>query len=97
MGSALAERRRQHALDAGADELADEDLLDQFLNGMEAESQEAFGTLVERHGPMVLGICRHVLQAHHDAEDAFQATFLVLARKGGSIRNGRVLAGRLAA
>jgi RNA polymerase sigma factor (sigma-70 family) len=95
MGSALAERRRQHALDAGADELSDEYLLDQFLNGLEAESQEAFGTLVERHGPMVLGICRHVLQAHHDAEDAFQATFLVLARKGGSIRNGRVLAGWL--
>jgi RNA polymerase sigma factor (sigma-70 family) len=44
---------------------------------------------------MVLGICRHVLSQHHDAEDAFQATFLVLARKGGSIRNRRVLAGWL--
>ena len=70
-------------MNSGADELSDEDLLDQFLNGVETMSQEAFGTLVERHGPMVLGICRHVLHAHHDAEDAFQATFLVLARKGG--------------
>jgi RNA polymerase sigma factor (sigma-70 family) len=59
------------------------------------ESQEAFGALVDRHGPMVLGVCRHVLHTHHDAEDAFQATFLVLARKGGSIRNRRVLAGWL--
>jgi RNA polymerase sigma factor (sigma-70 family) len=95
MGFALAEMRRTHALNEGGDELSDECLLDQFLNGVETESQEAFRTLVERHGPMVLGICRHVLHAHHDAEDAFQATFLVLARKGGSIRNGRVLAGWL--
>jgi RNA polymerase sigma factor (sigma-70 family) len=95
MGSALAERRHEHALDAGAVELSDEYLLDRFLNAVESESQEAFGTLVERHGPMVLGICRHILHAHHDAEDAFQATFLVLARKGRSIRNGRVLAGWL--
>ena len=51
--------------------------------------------LVERHGPMVLGICRHVLNQHQDAEDAFQATFLVLAKKGASIRNRRVLAGWL--
>ena len=95
MGFALAERRHQRALSVGADELSDEYLLDRYLNAEESESQKAFGTLVERHGPMVLGICRHVLHAHHDAEDAFQATFLVLARKGGSIRNGRVLAGWL--
>ena len=44
---------------------------------------------------MVLGICRHILNEEHDAEDAFQATFLVLAQKGGSIRNRRVLAGWL--
>jgi RNA polymerase sigma factor (sigma-70 family) len=51
--------------------------------------------LVERHGPMVLGICRHILNEEHDAEDAFQATFLVLAQKAGSIRNRTVLAGWL--
>jgi RNA polymerase sigma factor (sigma-70 family) len=78
-----------------AGELSDEDLLEQFLNAEDSRSQEAFRSLVERHGPMVLGICRHVLGQHHDAEDAFQATFLVLARKGGSIRNRRVLAGWL--
>ena len=44
---------------------------------------------------MVLGICRHVLNEEHEAEDAFQATFLVLAQKGGSIRNRTVLAGWL--
>jgi RNA polymerase sigma factor (sigma-70 family) len=77
------------------DEISDENLLEQFLHGEEFDSQAAFRALVERHGPMVLGICRHVLNQHHDAEDAFQATFLVLARKGSSIRNPRVLAGWL--
>ena len=43
--------------------------------------------MVERHGPMVLRICRGVLRDEHDAEDAFQATFLVLAQRAGSIRN----------
>ena len=78
-----------------AEELSDENLLDQFLSSDQAESEEAFRTLVDRHGPMVLGVCRHVLNRHHDAEDVFQATFLVLARKGGLIRNRRVLAGWL--
>jgi RNA polymerase sigma factor (sigma-70 family) len=46
----------------------------------------AFATLLERHGPMVLGVCQRVLDHTHDAEDAFQATFLILARKASSIQ-----------
>jgi len=47
--------------------------------------------LVKRHGPMVLGVCRHVLRRDQDAEDAFQASFLALARKAGTIHNREIL------
>jgi RNA polymerase sigma factor (sigma-70 family) len=62
--------------------LSDGQLLDRFVAREEGVSLEA---LVLRHGPMVWGVCHRVLRDHHDAEDAFQATFLVLARKAASI------------
>lgn len=69
----------------------DEKLLDRFLGGGEPASEGAFTVLVSRHGPMVLGVCQHILGQAPEAEDAFQATFLVLARNAAGIRDRRVL------
>jgi RNA polymerase sigma factor (sigma-70 family) len=65
--------------------LTDSELLECFRADRGAAGQEAFRILVERHGPMVLGLCRSVIGDAHEAEDAFQATFLVLVRKGHAI------------
>src|SRR5947207_11920550 len=65
----------------------------ELLEGFAASRDEvAFTGLVARHGPMVLRVCRRVLHHEQDAEDAFQATFLVLARHTGSIRKQEALA-----
>jgi RNA polymerase sigma factor (sigma-70 family) len=73
--------------------LGDAELLGRYVAGHRDESAEAaFAALVERHGPMVLGVCRRVLGDRHAAEDAFQATFLVLARKAGAISRREQLA-----
>src|SRR5262245_64143606 len=69
--------------------LSDAELLGRFAAGHDAS---AFEALVARHGPMVLSVCRGILRDPNDAEDAFQATFLVLVKKAPTIR-GRVILG----
>jgi RNA polymerase sigma factor (sigma-70 family) len=73
--------RRTVFLQEGAG-LTDGQLLEDFINRRNAT---ALAALVQRHGPMVWGVCRRVLRNDHDAEDAFQAAFLVFVRKAGSI------------
>jgi DNA-directed RNA polymerase specialized sigma24 family protein len=67
---------------------SDGQLLGRFLAREDpAESEAAFAALVERHGAMVLRVCQRVLGDSHDAQDAFQATFLLLVRKASAIRS----------
>jgi RNA polymerase sigma factor (sigma-70 family) len=81
IGSVIHRLRRAALRGSGAG-LTDGQLLDRFVSGRDAAAIEA---LVRRHAPMVWGTVRRVLRDHHDAEDAFQATFLVLARKAASV------------
>src|SRR5258708_7986175 len=67
---------------------SDAELLSRVVSPDREGAALAFEALVRRHGAMVLATCRGVLRHEHDAEDAFQATFLVLARRAGSLRTG---------
>ena len=71
---------------------SDAELLERFAAGRGEAAEAAFAALVERHGKMVLGVCQRVLGNWETAEDAFQATFLVLARKAASIARREQLA-----
>jgi RNA polymerase sigma factor (sigma-70 family) len=88
---ALAVKPRQQATPKPSDlrALRDEQLLSLFFKDRE---DAAFAAILERHGPLVYGVCRRVLCDANDAEDAFQATFLVLVRKGGTLREPARLA-----
>jgi RNA polymerase sigma factor (sigma-70 family) len=75
---------RRMAEPSPAGRVSDAALLARFVS---RHDEEAFFQLLERHGPMVMGVCRRMLHDIHDAEDVFQATFLVLVRKAWSIAN----------
>ncbi len=85
--SAAAHLDRLVRLETGA--LSDAELLRAFVH---QRHQAALSAIVERHAGMVWGVCRRILTRHQDAEDAFQATFLVLVRKAAAVRDGARLA-----
>jgi RNA polymerase sigma factor (sigma-70 family) len=85
----LGQLLRQVAPGRTVEQLTDSQLLERFAG---QRDEAAFAVLVKRHGPMVLAVCRRLLQNTHDADDAFQATFLVLVRKAGSIAQPELLA-----
>jgi RNA polymerase sigma factor (sigma-70 family) len=91
LGRTLKQIRRWAGLRA-ADTLSDQDLLKRYVA---SKDESAFATLVKRHGPMVWGLCRQMLRHAQDAEDAFQAVFLVLVRKAATIRKQESVGGWL--
>jgi membrane fusion protein (multidrug efflux system) len=66
--------------------LTDGQLLERFVNRKDSGAEDAFTVLLERHGPMVWGVCRRLVPDRDAAADAFQATFLVLVRRAGAVR-----------
>ena len=83
--TAVARQVRTLFDDGAAGGLTDGELLERFATRGGDAAGAAFAALVERHGPMVLRACRSILRDPHDAQDAFQATFLLLARRAGSL------------
>jgi RNA polymerase sigma factor (sigma-70 family) len=79
-----------HLRTLATDDRTDHELLNDFAAG---QSATAFAALLSRHGPLVWRVCRRLLAQEQDAEDAFQATFAVLARKAASIRRTEAVAG----
>ena len=88
MSEVIQHLRRTVLLRDGAG-LTDGQLLEDYLS---RRDEAALAALVRRHGPMVWGVCRRVLRNYHDAEDAFQATFLVLVRRAASIASRKLVA-----
>jgi DNA-directed RNA polymerase specialized sigma24 family protein len=86
------DRSSQQPPDAPTGDQSDRALLEAFVAN---RSESAFAVLVQRYGPLVYRVCRRVLRHEQDAEDAFQATFLVLARKAGSVRARTASSGSL--
>ena len=82
LGAALRQIKRLWA-DGTVTGFSDAQLLERFVSGHDAA---AFEPLVARHGPMVLSVCRGILKDPNDAEDAFQATFLILVKKSATFR-----------
>jgi RNA polymerase sigma factor (sigma-70 family) len=87
--SKVIQHLRRVALRKDGAGLTDAQLLQEYLSRQE---EAALAALVHRHGPMIWGVCRRVLRNYHDAEDAFQATFLVFVRKAASIASPELLA-----
>jgi RNA polymerase sigma factor (sigma-70 family) len=87
--SGVIQHLRRTVLQRDGAGLTDGQLLTEYLS---SRDEAALAALVRRHGSMVWGVCRRVLRNHHDAEDAFQATFLVFVRKAASIATRELVA-----